>query len=109
MRSEGRGSPEEWQQLRKDRRSAIVVGAVIIAGLAATLALLGILLGNSRGADRSTPLFWALLLPFAWWAASLANYTPWAVRVLRPAAALFVLIAFVSLGLAAGRGSEVML
>ena len=95
---------EAWQKLRRDKRSALVVLLVIAAGIAATLALIGVLLGSSRATDRSNPIYWALLLPFAWWAASLANYTGWAVSTLRPAAIVASLVALLSLGLAANQG-----
>ena len=96
-----RRNQEHWQKLRKDKRSALVVMLVIVAALAAILAAIGILLGSSRNTDRSNPLYWALILPFAWWAASLANYTPWAVNTLRTAAVVATLIALASLAAAA--------
>ncbi len=96
-----RRNQEHWQKLRKDKRSALVVMLVIVAALVAILAAIGILLGSSRNTDRSNPLYWALILPFAWWAASLANYTPWAVNTLRIAAVVATLIALASLAAAA--------
>jgi cytochrome bd-type quinol oxidase subunit 2 len=94
MRHVGAKNPDDWQDLRKDKRSAVVVLATIAAGMASVLALLGILLNASRAADRANPIYWVLLLPFAWWAASLANYAAWAVKTLRPANAAATLISF---------------
>ena len=95
---------DAWQRLRKDKRSAFVVLLIIAAGIAAILAFIGVLLGPSRAGDRANPLYWALLLPFAWWAAALANYTAWAVKILRSAAAIAALSVLLSLGIAANRG-----
>lgn len=103
MTQGGRESAEAWQVLRRDKRSALVVLVVIVGGLASLLAVLGVLLHAARAADRSSPLYWALMLPFAWWAASLANYAPWAVRVLRPAAVLTIVASLLALMVAAGQ------
>ncbi len=102
-----RRNQEHWQKLRKDKQSALVVLLVIAAALAAILAAIGVLLGSSRNTDRANPVYWALILPFAWWAASLANYTPWAVNSLRPAALVATLIALASLAAALATQSDV--
>ncbi len=100
MKPASRETEDDWQRLRRDKRSAVVVLAVIVAGLAALLAVLGICVHPTRTADRSSPLYWALMLPFAWWAASLANYTKWAVRSLRPAAVAAIFGSLLALALA---------
>ena len=100
MKQSTRETLAEWQRLRRDKLSALVTLAVIVAGLASLLAVLGILLHPTRAADRSSPIYWVLMLPFAWWAASLASYTPWAVRTLRPAAIAFIVASLIALVLA---------
>lgn len=96
----------DWQTLRKDKRCALIVLLIITAGVAAILGLIGVLLGPSRSGDRANPVYWALLLPFAWWAASLANYTPWATRHLRSAGVVAVVTAIVSLAAASRSGAD---
>ena len=98
--------PQTWQTLRKDKRSALIVLPIITAGVAAILGLIGVLLGPSRSGDRANPMYWALLLPFAWWAESLANYTPWATRHLRSASVVAVVTAIVSLAAASRSGAD---
>ncbi len=99
-RSARAANPQAWQILRRDKRSALTVLLVIAAGIAALLALIALLLGPTRVHDRTSPLYWALLLPFAWWAASLAAYNPWATRTLRPAAAIAALTTLAALAAA---------
>ena len=108
MTQGGRDSAAAWQVLRRDKRSALVVFLVIVAGLASLLAVLGVLLHTSRPGDRASPIYWALMLPFAWWAASLANYTPWAVRVLRPACGVSVVASLIALVAAARQTAELV-
>ena len=93
-------NPEVWQKLRRDKTSALTVLLVIVAGIAAILAILGLLLGPTRIHDRANPLYWALLLPFARWAASLSAYTSLAARTLRPAAAIAALTTLATLAAA---------
>ncbi len=91
---------EARKKLRKDKRSALTVLLVIAAGIAAILALIALLLPPTHSTDRANPLYWALLLPFAWWAAALAAYAPWATRTLRPAAAIAALTTLATLATA---------
>ena len=93
--------PDVWHQLRRDKRAAFTVLLTIAAGLFAILAVIALLLPPTHSADQADAWYWALLLPFAWWAASLAAYTPWAVRTLRPAASLIALIVLIALAAAA--------
>lgn len=105
MKSQSVNDRTAWQRLRKDVRSSVAVLAIVLAGLAALLSLFWALLEYSRATDRSTPLYWVLLLPFAWWAASVASFTPWALRLVRPAAMVFIVLAAVTVWLALLDGS----
>lgn len=86
-----------WQRLRKDGASNLAGGALILAAIAATLEILDVLLAPSRGTDRTNPLYWALLLPVAWWGTAISSFSPWAARTMRPAAIVIPLVCVVVL------------
>ena len=57
---------------------------MIASGVCAVVALVAIVVGGSQMQARANPLYWLLLVPFAWWGSSLAYYEPWAVRLFGP-------------------------
>lgn len=73
-----------WQRLCGDRPSTATALLAIASGVAAIVALVVLVVGGSQMQARGNPLYWALLVPFAWWGSSLAYYEPWAVRLLKP-------------------------
>ena len=90
-----------WTRLRVDRPSALAVGLVLVACIASLLGVLA-MVTDAPMHGRASPLYWLLMLPFAWWAASLAAYEPGATRGLWPAILLAPALACGALG--AGRG-----
>jgi hypothetical protein len=96
-----------WSRLRVDRASALAVGLTLIACIAALLGLLGLIVGPDAMHGRGSPAYWLVLLPFAWWGASLAGYEPGAVRLLQPAMLTAPLAAAVALALAWAEGRGV--
>lgn len=77
-----------------------------MACMAALLALIGLLLPGSHLEARASPLYWGLLIPFAWWASGLGAYKPRAVRTLRPALVLAPALAAGTLVAVLWRGEE---
>ena len=86
-----------WQRLRKDRRSNLAVIFGIVAGLVSLVALIGLLIPGSQAASRGSPLYWALLIPFAWWGSSLGGFEPRAMRLFTPSLLLWPFVAAASL------------
>ena len=81
-----------WQRLRKDGASNLASGALLLAAIVTTLAVLDVLLTPARDTDRSNPLYWAILLPVAWWGTAISSFSPWAARTMRPAAVVIPLV-----------------
>lgn len=92
-----------WQRLRRDRRSNIAALLAILAALAATLSVVALAVPGSHADSRGSPLYWALMLPMAWWGSGLTTFAPRYVRVWKPVLALAVLAAGASLLLALRR------
>ena len=86
-----------WQRLRRDRRSNVAAVLAILAALAATLSVVALAVPGSHAASRGNPLYWALMLPMAWWGSGLTTFSPRAVRLWKPVLALSVLAAGTSL------------
>ncbi|TXN43107.1 hypothetical protein FV228_22000 [Methylobacterium sp. WL18] len=74
-----RRDPAYWQRLRKDRPSNVAAGLALVAGLAATVSVIGCLVPGPHGAARAQPLYWLSMLPLVWWANSLVRFEPRAV------------------------------
>ena len=89
-----------WQRLRRDKRSNIAVGAVLISGIAIILAWLDIAFPGGRAADRLSLLYWVTIVAFAWWGSALGGFRPWAARLLKPAALMLPIMGGVALFLA---------
>lgn len=71
-----------WARLRKDQPSNWAVGLAIVAVLAAALAILGLAVPGAQAESRANPLYWAILLPMAWWGSGVAAFEPRPVRIL---------------------------
>ena len=97
-----------WTRLRVDRSSALAVGLILEACIAALLGVLALVV-DAPMHGRASPLYWLLMLPFAWWAASLAAYEPGATKGLRPAILLAPTLACGALGVAWMQGRDVRL
>lgn len=61
---------------------------------------------GTQGQARGNPLYWLMMLPFAWWAVSLASYEPTPVRLLKPAQVLAPLVAIASAATATRMGED---
>ena len=93
-----------WQRLRKDSPSSWAAGLAVVASAAALLAAIGLLVPGTPTQARANPLYWALLLPFAWWGSGLAAFEPRAVRLLAPFTYAAPIIALCCLLIAQSRG-----
>ncbi|MDZ5650421.1 hypothetical protein [Nitrospirillum sp. BR 11828] len=72
-----------WQRLRKDRLSNAAAIAAVLAMAAALLSWLNVLFTGPLPQTRGNPLYWALMIPCAWWASDLTRFRPGAVIVMR--------------------------
>jgi len=84
---------EYWQRLRKDPRSNWAAGLAAIATLAATVSLVALLVQGTHYQARGNPLYWALMLPAAWWVSGLTGFEAKYVRLWKPILLLAVVIA----------------
>ena len=57
-----------------------MVLSTIVAVLLTIVNWLLLVSADSVTVTRTKPIYWALLLPFAYWAVQLAAYVPWALR-----------------------------
>ncbi len=90
-------------RLCQDQAANIASLAGLVAGLAATLAWMGILLEPNRAADRATPVYWLIMLPLVFWGSSAIRFELWALRLLRPVLLLAPIFAALALWDAPGR------
>ncbi|WP_260597053.1 hypothetical protein [Sphingomonas endolithica] len=94
-----RRDPIYWQRLRKDRRSGIAGILTAIALVAATVSVSMILVSGSQYEARANPLYWALMLPMAWWVNGLTAFEPFYVRSWKAVLALACLASGASLAI----------
>ena len=66
----------------------MAAGLALVAGLAATVSVIGCLVPGPHGAARAQPLYWLSMLPLVWWANSLVRFEPRAVPCWCPSLAL---------------------
>jgi hypothetical protein len=98
------------RRLRQDRAANVAILAGLVAGLAALLAWMGLLLAPDRAGDHANPAYWSIMLPLVIWGSSAAYFEPWALRLLRPVLLLAPLSAALALWDASGRaGSPIAL
>ncbi|TWB43281.1 hypothetical protein [Nitrospirillum pindoramense] len=74
---------DHWQRLRKDRLSNAAAIAAVLSMVAALLSWLNVLFTGPLPQTRGNPLYWALMIPCAWWASDLTRFRPGAVIVMR--------------------------
>ncbi|USU09726.1 hypothetical protein NF700_05490 [Sphingomonadaceae bacterium OTU29MARTA1] len=77
-----RNDREYWARLRVEPRSQWAAGLAVIAGLAVTLAVIGLLVPGNHFESRANPLYWLLMLPLVWWASELMGFEPLAVQIM---------------------------
>ena len=99
-----RRDQDYWQRLRKDKRSNWAAGFAAVAGISATVSLIGLLVTGSQYQARENPFYWLLMLPVIWWLSGLGRFEPRAVRFWKPALLLSVIVAAAVLIFAVARG-----
>lgn len=82
-----------WQRLRRDKPSGFAALAAVGSCGLVLVEVIDLVLPGSQGMHRATPLYWALLIPFAWWAINLVNYDRRVSRTLIPACIIAPLVA----------------
>ncbi len=96
-----------WQRLSRDAPTAIAVGGALVACGAACLGLIALLMpGGPQISHRSNPIYWAILIPYAWWGSSLGFFQPRAARTLVPALFVGPIVAAICLGAALSRDTR---
>lgn len=88
---------DHWQRLRKDRLSNAAAIAAVLAMAAALLSWLNVLFTGPLPQTHGNPLYWALMIPCAWWASDLTRFRPGAVIVMRLMFILAPLLASIAL------------
>ncbi len=79
----------------------------IIAVLAASLALIGLIVSGGQAETRANPIYWLILLPVAWWGGGLSGFGARQVRLMVPAMVAAPILAALCLVIAAGRAEAV--
>ena len=73
-----------WNRLRGDTRGVLALGLAALSALLALSALGIVILPGPQAEARQNSTFWLLVIPAAWWLASLMWFEGWAVRLVRP-------------------------
>lgn len=103
-----RGNDPRWQRLRRDKRSGFAAFLTVIAWVPVVVAIVMLSAPASQAAARGNPLYWLLLVPFAWWGASLTRYEAWAVRSIRPTQILAPVLGFGAIMIASYIGHDLL-
>ncbi|WP_419828631.1 hypothetical protein [Methylobacterium sp.] len=98
--------PAYRQRLRQDRPSNVAAGLALVAGVAATISVIGCLVPGPHGPTRAQPLYWLSMLPLVWWVNGLVRFEPRAVRNWRSTLALACLGAGACLAAALWRAED---
>jgi hypothetical protein len=104
-----RRDAEYWQRLRKDRRSGIAVLFTAVAAVVAAVAVTMVAVPGTQWEARTSPIYWIVLIPVAWWVNALAAYESWAVRSWKPVLAALCIVHAICLTLAVIGSRNVML
>jgi hypothetical protein len=81
----------------------------ILSVLAATLALLGLVVTGGQAEARGNPIYWLILAPVAWWGGGLSGFGARQVRLMMPAVIVAPLLAVACLAIAYTRGETITL
>jgi hypothetical protein len=104
-----RRDAEYWQRLRTDRRSGTAVLFTAVAAVVTAVATTMASVPGTQWEARTSPIYWIVLMPVAWWVSSLAAYEPWAVRIWKPSLIILCAIHGICLAVAISGNQDVML